>query len=154
MEGSLKQLTGVMSWSGFLLFPDVLGPMIAKYLQELPSSRLMELEADTIGLFLMASAGYNPESAIRAHTILGEATPFSSGTAMDYVSTHPSTPARIENIEVILPLVKERYKAALRQGQEGTWGAAGMSKGLWNAIHFQVKGIVNSRSMRRYWKKS
>lgn len=52
----------------------------------------MEMEADYIGLLLMASAGYDPRVAPRVYEKLGEIT---RDTALrDYLSTHPSSKKR------------------------------------------------------------
>lgn len=48
----------------------------------------MEMEADYIGLLLMASAGYDPRLAPKVYEKLGQITGESS--LRDYLSTHPS----------------------------------------------------------------
>jgi predicted Zn-dependent protease len=73
----------------------------------LPYSRQQESEADRIGLILMAQAGYDPRGAIpfweRMAALGGEAPP-------EFLSTHPSTETRIEDIRAHLPEALEYYK--------------------------------------------
>ena len=52
----------------------------------------MEMEADYVGLLLMASAGYDPRVAPRVYEKLGQ---ISGETLLnDYISTHPSSKKR------------------------------------------------------------
>lgn len=74
----------------------------SKMLVMLPYSRSHELEADKIGLYLMAMAGYNPEAAI------GFWKKMSAGKSQqvpEILSTHPSDLNRIQKIEAELPQV-------------------------------------------------
>ena len=50
------------------------------------------MEADYIGLLLMASAGYDPRVAPRVYEKLGEIT--GDSALRDYLSTHPSSKKR------------------------------------------------------------
>jgi predicted Zn-dependent protease len=66
-------------------------------------SRQQELEADGIGIRVIARAGYDPYGASRCLTSLGRSTALrasllgqrSSDTKPDMLSTHPSTPERV-----------------------------------------------------------
>ncbi|KAM3736406.1 hypothetical protein ACB098_10G161500 [Castanea mollissima] len=69
------------------VMPDVVNTMSTLFLR-LPFSRRMEMEADYIGLLLMASAGYDPRVAPKVYEKLGQVTGESS--LRDYLSTHPS----------------------------------------------------------------
>lgn len=70
----------------------------------LPFSRKHETEADEVGLLLMALAGYNPEKAVpfwqRMSAQSGGQEP------PEFLSTHPSSSNRIQNIEKLIPKVK------------------------------------------------
>ncbi|KAK3022194.1 hypothetical protein RJ639_047016 [Escallonia herrerae] len=70
------------------VMPDVVNTMSTLFLR-LPFSRKMEMEADYIGLLLMASAGYDPRVAPKVYEKLGQV---SGGDSLmrDYLSTHPS----------------------------------------------------------------
>lgn len=67
--------------------PDLVNTM-SNLLLRLPFSRRMELEADYIGLLLMASAGYDPRVAPNVFQKLGEVS--GDSALRDYLSTHPS----------------------------------------------------------------
>lgn len=73
----------------------------------LPYSRSHELEADHIGLILMARAGYDPRSAIpfwqRMGNLGGERPP-------EFLSTHPAPERRIEDIRNEIPEAMKYYK--------------------------------------------
>uniref|UniRef100_A0A0D6R2P1 Peptidase M48 domain-containing protein n=1 Tax=Araucaria cunninghamii TaxID=56994 RepID=A0A0D6R2P1_ARACU len=61
---------------------------ISNILLRLPFSRRMEMEADYIGLLLMASAGYDPRVAPSVYEKLGELS--GDSVIQNYLSTHPS----------------------------------------------------------------
>jgi predicted Zn-dependent protease len=71
-----------------------------------PHSREHELEADSIGLMLMAKAGYNPNAAISFWKKFGKA---SSGTP-EYLSTHPAPGNRIANLQKLMPKALKLYQ--------------------------------------------
>jgi predicted Zn-dependent protease len=70
----------------------------------LPFSRNHELEADRIGLLLMAIAGYNPDEAVSFWERMSAQ---SNGQApAEFASTHPSDANRIAQIKELIPSVK------------------------------------------------
>ncbi|XP_058760105.1 mitochondrial metalloendopeptidase OMA1-like isoform X1 [Vicia villosa] len=73
--------------------PDIVNTMSSLFLR-LPFSRRMEIEADYIGILLLASAGYDPRVAPKVYEKLGKVTGESS--LRDYLSTHPSGKKRAE----------------------------------------------------------
>ncbi len=73
-------------------------------------SRTDETEADLVGLELAARAGYNPEAAVSLWRKMGEATGGQGGMA--FLSTHPSGPDRIRELEQNVPKVQGLYQAA------------------------------------------
>ncbi|KAK8518294.1 hypothetical protein V6N13_027768 [Hibiscus sabdariffa] len=75
------------------IMPDLVNTMSALFFR-LPFSRRMELEADYIGLLLLASAGYDPRTAPKVFEKLGKVAKHS--TLQDYLSTHPSGKKRAQ----------------------------------------------------------
>ncbi|KAK8561041.1 hypothetical protein V6N13_026471 [Hibiscus sabdariffa] len=75
------------------IMPDLVNTMSALFFR-LPFSRRMELEADYIGLFLLASAGYDPRTAPKVFEKLGKVA--KDSTLHDYLSTHPSGKKRAQ----------------------------------------------------------
>ncbi len=71
-----------------------------------PYSRQNEMAADSIGLMLMAEAGYDPRAALsfwRKFSRSGNRIP-------EYLSTHPAPSSRIANIKALLPQAMALYK--------------------------------------------
>ncbi|KAK8937014.1 hypothetical protein KSP39_PZI012325 [Platanthera zijinensis] len=77
----------------FFGMPDVINAM-SNLLLRLPFSRRMEMEADYIGLLLIASAGFDPRIAPRVYEKLGQIT--GDSALRDYLSTHPSSKKRAQ----------------------------------------------------------
>lgn len=74
----------------------------------LPYSRKHELEADRIGMILMAKAGYDPRQAVAFWERMlarkeGSAPP-------PFLSTHPSDQKRVEELRAFLPEAMKYYK--------------------------------------------
>lgn len=70
----------------------------------LPFSRNHELEADQIGLILMAIAGYNPDEAINFWQRMQQSA--GGGAPPEFLSTHPSGNTRISNLRKLIPEAK------------------------------------------------
>jgi predicted Zn-dependent protease len=80
----------------------------------LPHSRRQESESDTIGLQLMAEAGFDPEEAIALWLNMHE---LSASRAPEFLSTHPSPSTRIKNLERKLPAARKLMEQARSQGR-------------------------------------
>src|SRR3990170_76298 len=75
----------------------------------LPWSRAQESEADRLGLILMAKAGYDPHAA-RDLWVRMAAASKGSGKPPEFLSTHPSEPTRIQQIEVWMPEAMQYFR--------------------------------------------
>jgi predicted Zn-dependent protease len=74
----------------------------------LPYSRRHELEADRIGLILMAKAGYDPRAAVSFWQRMAARNDLEPP---EFLSTHPSHATRIEDIKKYLPEAIAIYDA-------------------------------------------
>ncbi len=74
----------------------------------LSHSRSQESEADKIGLFVAALAGYDPHESIRLWQRMGEA---SKGAQKppEFLSTHPSESTRISRLQKLMPEAMKYY---------------------------------------------
>jgi predicted Zn-dependent protease len=88
-----------------------LAGMVTDVTFTLPRSRVQESEADRVGLELMARAGYDPHAALTLWQKMGEAS--QNGTPA-FLSTHPSSSTRLEDLRALLPRVLPLYEAASR----------------------------------------
>lgn len=74
----------------------------------LPFSRNHETEADTMGLMYMARAGYDPREAISFWQRMAAA---GGAQPPAFASTHPSSSARIQHLEELMPKALAEYEA-------------------------------------------
>jgi predicted Zn-dependent protease len=74
----------------------------------LPNSREQEVEADRIGVELAARAGYDPRAAV---TLWQKMDQVASGSPPAWLSTHPSSEARIRDLQVYAERVMPLYQA-------------------------------------------
>lgn len=79
-----------------------------------PQSQADELEADHIGLFLMADAGYDPADALEFWKRVQNDPDFQSAS-LAFFSSHPSTEERVIALELHMNPARERYR--LSQGK-------------------------------------
>lgn len=78
-------------------------------------SREDESEADLVGLDLAARAGYDPRAGV---TLWQKMIKASEGAPPQFLSTHPSGPSRIKDIERTLPKVTPLYARATKPPQK------------------------------------
>lgn len=79
-----------------------------------PESQRKEHEADQIGLFLMADAGYDPHNAISLWTTMSQQG--TGGEIPTFFSSHPANDERITDLQQLLPSAIERYEVAKSLG--------------------------------------
>ncbi len=112
---SQEQLTGLVSAAILRGVPDTPGGrLLAAALGLgtevgilLPYSRRQESEADYIGLLLMAKAGYDPREAITLWQRMGA---LERARPPLWLSTHPSPPQRIANLQGWMPEALRYYQ--------------------------------------------
>ena len=90
--GSMGQVLGGLAYSAGM-----------KYFVDLPYSRQHEYEADKIGLYLMAMAGYDYTKAVGFWERMAARSGANTGSML---STHPSDASRIAAIEAEVPNVR------------------------------------------------
>jgi predicted Zn-dependent protease len=73
-----------------------------------PEAQRQELEADHIGMFLMADAGLNPEHAVAFWERVSTDPDF-EGFPVAFLSSHPSSYKRVEELRRHLPEAQRRY---------------------------------------------
>ena len=78
-------------------------------------SRSDETDADLVGLELAARAGYQPEAAVSLWQKMGKASG-SQQAGLAFLSTHPSGPDRIRELQQNVPKVQGLYQAARKAG--------------------------------------
>ncbi len=82
---------------------------LGSQLLTLKFSRQDESEADLVGLELAARGGYLPRASV---TLWQKMAAVQQGRGMEFLSTHPSGPTRIKELESNLPKVQRLYEAA------------------------------------------
>ena len=75
----------------------------------MPFGRKHESEADEIGLFYMARAGYDPQESIRFWQRMDQA---SRAGPPEFLSTHPSHGTRIAQLQALMPKAVQEYERA------------------------------------------
>ena len=115
MSQAMAQQLGVQLGTQVLGIEDKaqLANMGAQLLFALPNSRGQEAEADVIGLELLARAGFNPQAAVSLWQKMAQA---GAGGGPAFLSTHPSGPQRIAELQSRIPTVMPLYEQAKAAG--------------------------------------
>lgn len=80
----------------------------------LPYSRKHESEADTLGLQIMARAGFDPRASVRLWQNMAKQS--GGGGPPEFLSTHPSHDTRISDLNSRMTYAMGLYKQAQQQG--------------------------------------
>ncbi|KAJ0390339.1 hypothetical protein P43SY_010597 [Pythium insidiosum] len=93
------------------LLPDYgrLGDLVVHLAVDLPFSRKLELEADSLGLRLMAKACYDPRASLQMNAALGKANEIQ---VFKYFSTHPPSDERMQAVRSQLRDAMAIYEAS------------------------------------------
>jgi predicted Zn-dependent protease len=108
VSGSIAQRTlseslgGAAGVAGSLVQQSLAGVIVN------PESQRKELEADTIGLTILAEAGYNPEAAVSFWRRAAQEEPGSR--LSEFLSTHPTSERRLQVLQEQLPQARARYR--------------------------------------------
>jgi len=81
----------------------------------LPYSRTHESEADVIGLDLMAEAGFDPRQSVQLWKNMEKA---GGGAPPEFMSTHPASSTRIDNLLSHMAPALATYNAARAKGKK------------------------------------
>lgn len=104
------QLAGALLGSSAGVAPETMAGLLgagAQYGLILPYGRNQELEADRLGLTLMAKAGYDPRQSIALWQNMGKA----GGSAPPtFLSTHPGHDQRIAQLQQLMPQALAQYQ--------------------------------------------
>jgi predicted Zn-dependent protease len=79
----------------------------------LPFNRTQETEADSIGIMLMAQAGFDPEESIRLWQNMAEQ---GGARPPELLSTHPSPASRMQELTAQMDQAKKLRQAAFQRG--------------------------------------
>ena len=74
----------------------------------LPFTRDQESEADEIGLFYMAKAGYDPRESVKLWRNFAS---YGGDRPPEFLSTHPAPETRIKRLQALMPKAREIYRA-------------------------------------------
>jgi predicted Zn-dependent protease len=104
----------VASQPGYAPLAQITGILVTELIKAVvvnPESQRLETEADHIGFFLMADAGYDPHDALSLWTKMSESSQ-ASGEVLQFLSSHPASSDRLEALRELLPQALERYRLA------------------------------------------
>lgn len=80
----------------------------------LPYSRIQESEADTLGVKLMAQAGFDPRESVALWQRMNQA---NEAQPFEFLSTHPANSTRISDLNKNMSQAMSIYQQAQRQGK-------------------------------------
>jgi predicted Zn-dependent protease len=84
-----------------------------------PESQRLEMEADHIGFFLMADAGFDPRQALSFWTKMSYS-PETAGMPLTFLSSHPNSADRLQALQTLLPEATARYERTRSRPKRNT----------------------------------
>jgi predicted Zn-dependent protease len=81
-----------------------------------PGSQRLESEADHIGFFLMADAGFDPNEALSFWSKMSQSSQVGAAT-LSFLSSHPDSEERLTALRALLPEALARYQRAITPHQ-------------------------------------
>lgn len=102
----------VASQPGYAPLAQITGILVTELIKAIvvnPASQSLETEADQIGFFLMADAGFDPNDALRLWSKMASMDG-SVGVGLQFLSSHPPSEERLERLRALLPEALERYR--------------------------------------------
>jgi predicted Zn-dependent protease len=88
-----------------------------------PGSQQLESEADHIGFFLMADAGFDPNEALNFWSKMSQSAQVGEAT-LSFLSSHPDSEERLTALRTLLPEALARYQKAIRPSRKKNRQAA------------------------------
>lgn len=116
-EVSGQVVSGVLSQTQYGILADLAGMLVQSAMAAMvvnPASQANEREADQIGFFLMADASYDPHDALSLWAKMARESSGGSET-LSFLSSHPTSESRLQDLEVLLPEALKRYQQSKSQ---------------------------------------
>ena len=89
-----------------------------------PESQRQELEADQIGLFLLADAGYDPKEAVEFWNRV-QTDPRFGANSLEFFSSHPTSKTRLDKLQTFLHNAEARYRnRKKKRNDDNPWTVA------------------------------
>jgi predicted Zn-dependent protease len=104
----------VASQPGYAPLAQITGILVTELIKAIavnPETQRLETEADQIGFFLMADAGFDPQEAISLWSKMAN-DPSTTGEPLQFLSSHPASSDRLEALQSLLPEATARYRQA------------------------------------------
>ena len=102
----------VATQPGYAPLAQITGILVTELIKAIavnPGSQQLEIEADQIGFFLMADAGFDPNDALRLWSKMASMDG-GYGGGLQFLSSHPASDERLEQLRALLPQALERYR--------------------------------------------
>jgi predicted Zn-dependent protease len=104
----------VASQPGYAPLAQLTGILVTEIIKAIavnPETQRLETEADQIGFFLMADAGFDPHEALSLWSKMAEESS-TMGEPLQFLSSHPASSDRLEALQALLPEALARYRHA------------------------------------------